>query len=287
MPKVTIIMPVYNAEKFLEKCLMSILEQTFQDWELIIVNDDSTDASLQIINRYINLREGKGRLRLINKINEGVSVARNVAIHQANGDYLYFCDGDDLLAPSAIEMLVNTMERFKASLVRADYIAIDQNDQRTFENKKFHVRKLKSGKILDSDYFYRKIVLDEFFLWLCLFRRDVIIENDFFFIPGCRYKEDVDFILHYLTKSPRNVYVANFLYFYRKYDASATGGGKDYTTDMKMIYHSLSLISTYGYVQKYMYQIVNPPSKFILFGRRLLTLLKYLFYKWRRAKYMG
>ena len=93
-PVVSLIMPVYNVEKYLEKALRSVKNQTFKDFELIIVNDGSTDGSIDIIEKFCNENEN---FRLINQENQGPSVARNTGIKESVGEYIGFMDSDDYL----------------------------------------------------------------------------------------------------------------------------------------------------------------------------------------------
>lgn len=102
MPKISILIPVYNAEKYLRECLDSVLAQTFADFEVICCNDGSTDSSLAILREYAGRDP---RIRLLSKENEGSSATRNACLAQAQGEYLYFVDNDDLIAPNTLEDL--------------------------------------------------------------------------------------------------------------------------------------------------------------------------------------
>lgn len=92
MAKISIIVPVYNTEKFLEKCLNSLINQTLKDIEIICINDGSTDKSLQILEKFANKDK---RIQIINQTNSGLSVARNIGIKKAKGEYIGFVDSDD------------------------------------------------------------------------------------------------------------------------------------------------------------------------------------------------
>lgn len=105
MEKLSIVVPVYNVEEFLSECIDSILRQTYKEWELILVNDGSTDSSQSICEQYC-IQDA--RIRLINKVNGGLSSARNVGIEQAQGDFITFIDSDDvILGDNVLERLVN------------------------------------------------------------------------------------------------------------------------------------------------------------------------------------
>ena len=102
MPKVSVIIPVYNVEKYLSECLDSVVNQTLQDIEIICVNDGSTDNSLEILKEYA---EKDSRLRIINLRNSGVSVARNIGIFAALADFIMFVDADDSIETTTVSIL--------------------------------------------------------------------------------------------------------------------------------------------------------------------------------------
>nr|WP_302305392.1 glycosyltransferase family 2 protein [Ruthenibacterium lactatiformans] len=114
MPKISVIVPVYNAEKYLGWCVNSILNQTFRDFELLLVNDGSTDGSLEICNNYAAL---DSRVRVITKENGGVSSARNQGLQEARGEYIQFVDSDDCIQPQMMEVLLETMSTYSADIV--------------------------------------------------------------------------------------------------------------------------------------------------------------------------
>ena len=118
--KVSVIVPVYNVEVFLRRCVDSILLQTYPNLEIIIVNDASTDHTLSVIKRYANQ---DNRIRFIDKqVNGGVSLARNDALHIASGTYLMFVDGDDWLEPHTCEVAIQSCQENKADIVMWSYI---------------------------------------------------------------------------------------------------------------------------------------------------------------------
>ena len=120
--KVCIVVPVYNAAKFLGHCLNSILSQTHTNWTAILVDDGSTDNSAEICQRYVNL---DSRFRLVSKPNGGVSSARNAGLDLAEGDYLEFLDSDDCLAPNALERQISLAEQYNTPLVMMDIRMVD------------------------------------------------------------------------------------------------------------------------------------------------------------------
>ena len=106
MATVSIIIPIYNAESFVAECVRSIQGQTFDNWELILVNDGSTDRSVTICESFVRT---DSRIRLLNKKNGGVSSARNLGLSEATGKYISFVDADDKVTPDYIEELLKPM----------------------------------------------------------------------------------------------------------------------------------------------------------------------------------
>src|SRR4051812_9727086 len=118
-PKISIIVPVYNVEKYLSRCLDSLLTQTLTDIEVIAINDGSTDSSLNIL---INYREMDNRLKIIDQLNGGVSSARNAGIKAANGNYIGFVDPDDWIDNEMYENLYQMVQTEQADIVMCSYI---------------------------------------------------------------------------------------------------------------------------------------------------------------------
>lgn len=243
---VSIILPVFNAERFLSLCLDSILWQTYQDWELIAVDDGSKDGSIEILKSY---EKRDNRIHIISKKNEGVSIARNIALKHAHGDYIYFVDSDDIVMSEGLMILVKAMESSKATFVKSDFLPIDEQGKQVFINKKQVIRRRYDGKVMDSENFFKKILMKEYFLWTCLFRKDIIVKNHIQFIPHCRLMEDAAFVVDYLLYSDRNVYKDACIYGYRKYEGTVSAVNKDYTEDMMLIKkHLLEFPKSYNHI---------------------------------------
>lgn len=243
---VSIILPVFNAERFLSQCLDSILRQTYQDWELIAVDDGSKDGSMEILKSY---EKRDYRIHIISKENEGVSIARNVALEQTHGDYIYFVDSDDIVMPEGLMILVKAMESSKATFVKSDFLPIDEQGKQVFINKKQVIRRRYDGKVMDSEKFFKKILMKEYFLWTCLFRKEIIEKYHILFIPHCRLMEDAAFVVDYLLYSDRNVYKDACIYGYRKYEGTVSAVNKDYTEDMMLIKrHLLKFPKSYNHI---------------------------------------
>ena len=131
MPYVSIIIPVYNVEKYILECLESVIGQTYNDYEVIIVNDGSDDISDLLISNFI-VENKADKFRLITKENGGVSSARNVGLDVAKGEWVTFIDGDDWVEPDYLKVLVDCLRQYPSDLCIGGYQAFDE-DSSEFE----------------------------------------------------------------------------------------------------------------------------------------------------------
>ena len=139
MPKYSVIIPVYNTEKYLEQCLESVINQTLKDIEIICVNDGSTDNSLNILQEY---QAKDNRIKIINQENSGAGKARNTGIENSNCEYLYFLDSDDYIEPNALEKLLTSIGDADICLCKCQYF-----DEATNELKKPSKKRKKTDNI--------------------------------------------------------------------------------------------------------------------------------------------
>lgn len=130
--KVSVVVPMYNSEKTILRCLESIQKQTYTDTEIIVINDGSTDESLTIVSEYI--KEKKGQYRLISQHNSGVSSARNVGIRAASGAFVMFVDSDDYLDINAIQHMVDLQIKTRAQLVIANHVRHEKENTIFFDS---------------------------------------------------------------------------------------------------------------------------------------------------------
>ena len=215
MPTVSIIVPVYNAETALSRCIESILHQEFRDLELILVNDGSSDSSKEICERYAVTDE---RVRVINKANSGVSDTRNRGIEAASGKYIQFLDADDWITEDSTKLLVRTAEEKNADLVVAEfYRVVGDNLSRKGS--------ILSDKVLDvrayadqmaespADYYYGVI-------WNKLYRRDLIMKYGIRMDRDISFCEDFIFNLEYILHCKRIAPLQAPVYYYVKTEGS-------------------------------------------------------------------
>lgn len=219
MPKVSIIVPIYKAEKYLRCCLDSILQQTFTDWECILVDDGSPDGSGAICDEY---SQRDSRFRVFHKENGGVSSARNLGIDNSNGDFLCFFDADDLIPKDSLSALVAPFNNDVDSTVGGFQI-LGTNNEILFELKTQSTHRININEAIRD--FYPNGSMDwQRYLWNRMFRMDVIHKYHIRFREDIYYKEDGLFLVEFLCKSQKDiVYVEEIVYIYRKSEESATG----------------------------------------------------------------
>ena len=145
-PFFSIIIPVYNGEKYIEFCLNSIISQALKDWELILIDDGSTDKTPELLHKYVNKN-----IYLISKSNEGVSVARNKGLDIAKGEYILFVDADDILYPNALSTLYDSQKKMKVDYLRYEYQTIDINGNTLYPNYEARARRKVSNQTLDCN----------------------------------------------------------------------------------------------------------------------------------------
>ena len=186
MPKVSVIVPVYNVEEYLERCLDSLVNQTLKDIEIIIVNDGSTDGSKEKIQEYINKYKN---IVYLEKENGGLSSARNYGIPYAKGEYIGFVDSDDYVELTMYEKMYNKAIEEKSDMVECDFIW-------EYPNKK----REDIGKIYSDKK--EAIVEARVVAWNKIIKKDIIEKTKITFPEGLRY-EDIEFfykIVPYLNK---------------------------------------------------------------------------------------
>lgn len=216
MPTVSIVVPIYNAEKYINECILSVLAQSYIDWELLLADDGSADASLNICNTYATI---DSRIRVFSKRNTGVSNTRNICIDNARGKYLIFLDADDYwIDKSMLETFVDFAENNNVDLLRGDYVTITENG-RVLSPKYIRPYSL-SHKVISPIDFVEEIIHGEYFTPLTLFRKDVI--GDLRFNEQRAFLEDMEFYSRLMIKGCSCAYLPLSFYAYRKHSQSAT-----------------------------------------------------------------
>lgn len=211
MPQVSIIVPVYNAEKTLERCINSILSQKYRDFELLLLDDGSTDASGAVCDAYA---EGDKRIRVLHKENTGVSDTRNQGIAMARGEYLQFLDSDDWIAPDATRFFVQAATEHGCDMVIADFYRVigERVSQKgSIEEEGIMTRGEFAVKMMErpADFYYGV-------LWNKLYKRSIIEKYSLCMDHSVSWCEDFLFNLEYIRHT-NTIYALKIpLYYYVK-----------------------------------------------------------------------
>lgn len=204
---ISIITPVYNSEKFLKKCIDSILNQTYSNFELILVDDGSADKSPQICDEYARK---DSRIVVIHQKNQGQAVARNKALDICKGDYISFVDSDDYVHPQMLEVLMNTMQKSNAEIVVCDYVQGYDTDFNWNENDIVNDFTLFDGKTFLSNCLIGKTGKN-WLLWDKIYKKTVF--NDIR-LPEGRIYEDNATVYKLIYGANKVAYSNNVLYYY-------------------------------------------------------------------------
>jgi glycosyltransferase involved in cell wall biosynthesis len=217
MSKISVILPVYNCQDYIEKSITSVLNQTFTDFELIIVNDGSTDNTLSIIDGFDD-----SRIRLINQSNQGPGASRNNALEIANGEYIMFLDADDWFCDGALEVAYREITRFSADLTFFKMI--------NYDGEKFYPNDWFEMKTLDESFENRTFKASEtpgsiFDLSVGVCQK--IYSHEFLTRIGARFPEgiffeDMPFFYYVYLKAERISIIKKHLYVRRKHSSSIT-----------------------------------------------------------------
>ena len=213
MNLVSIIIPVYNQEKYLKETLQSVINQSFSNWECVLINDGSVDDSVAIINEYLTQ---DNRFYFINSENKGVSNARNLALQQVKGDYILFLDGDDLIHPEKIAQAISNFQKNSDLSIVFNTTSYFQD---TIENKLYDI-KIDAELLNFNDlllYWGEKIIIP---IHSAIIKRSLL--NGIEFNTNLTAQEDWLVWLRLFQKNPKILVLDAVLSFYRKHNTSRT-----------------------------------------------------------------
>lgn len=219
-PSVSVIVPIFNVEKYLAECLDSLLAQSLEDIEIIAVNDCSTDGSRAVLEQYV----AHPRIQIIDRaVNGGPSAARNTGLAAARGEYVAFPDPDDFVAPQMYAALYSTSQELDVDIVACGFQRVD--DDGTVLND--HAAPFAPGPVIDADamrdLLHRAHQLRFiWFVWRSIYRREMLVQGDISFDEQQRYAEDSTFNLNAFRHADGVAAVADLFYSYRANPASIT-----------------------------------------------------------------
>lgn len=212
MPILSVIIPVYNVEKYLRQCLDSVVNQTLEDIEVIVINDGSRDNSKMILDEYANRYDN---IRVVDKINEGVAIARNIGIDMSKGKYIAFLDSDDYIDYDMYKNMITRIEVENADIIQCGFELVDQNTNRTvgyIKNEACSLNNIDATKLFLSfkiiGYTCNKV-----------YRRKLFIDNDIKY-PKVFCYEDMRVVLASFLNCNKMIIINKTYYKYRQVGTS-------------------------------------------------------------------
>lgn len=254
---ISIIIPVYNAEKYITECAKSIMEQTYDDWEAIFIDDGSVDDSLNILRL---LAKHDSRIKCMHQENAGVSAARNNGLKCVKGNIIVFVDADDVIDRQYLQKLAQMMENSDAELAMVSHISFENDDELQQVRKSLRVNDLLSyeinnGKLVD-EFFNKSLEFSKYSIatvWGKAYRKEFLSKIGNEFIEGLSMGEDLLFNLTCALHIKKFCYDDEKLYFYRvqpnsamrKFNANELKTDFLFLEKMKTILEETSLFSKY------------------------------------------
>ena len=255
MIEISIIIPVYNVEKYINQCLDSIYKLDLSNKEIILINDGSTDNSLNILKKYKEKYPEK--TILISQENRGQSVARNVGIKNSSGEYILFIDSDDFVNSESLENFLKEGLYYKEDILMG-------NSSNYYENKvvkDFYPDNLKNlGEKTGLFFLEERIKRKSFYIgpWRNLYKKEFLLKNNLFFIEGIIYEDNLfTSTAFYLAKKVR--YSQEYFYFYRQTNLQSTTkkiSKRNYLNMLKITEELLKFAETYKVNNKYFNRII-------------------------------
>lgn len=228
---ISIIIPVYNVEDYLNECLDSIVNQSYNDCEIIIIDDGSTDGSLFICKEY---EKKDTRIKVLHKENGGVSSARNLGLDIAKGDWIWFVDADDWIKPDALSILDYYINKFDSDMIFHGLVRVDKSGKR-IEDHPIEDFRSSADSFLEKHYCCQNGML--------LFNGKIIRQNNIRYTEGIVMGEDLEFQYKYLLYCKYPISIAYNLYYYRYREGSAISNKNSLINNMKNNFHnSFSLL---------------------------------------------
>ena len=259
MPKLSIIVPVYNVEKYIDKCLKSLVNQTLQDIEIIVVNDGTQDKSEEKIEKYV--KENPTKIKYYEKENGGLSSARNYGLEYATGEYIAFLDSDDYVETNMYEEMYNLAKKENADMVECDFIWEWEYGKKVFDKRREYKTKeemMKKPRVV---------------AWNKIYKRKIINKYKIRFPEGLIY-EDMDFFYKLLPHLNKILYINKYFVHYIQREDSITNKQTKKIGDIFKIldnildyYKEQNIYSKYEKQLKYM-------SRRVLFGSSMKRIFK-------------
>ncbi len=247
--KITVVVPVYNVEDYLEACLTSLCEQTLQEIEIICVDDGSTDSSAKILESFSKKDQ---RIKVLTQENQGLSMARNSGLKVAQGNYVYFLDSDDYLEnPEALHKMYNAVYPDDIDILSFNYRTIEMEE-------KTYYRPMAHNEVLDGKSYLMKNGMWGVMVWLRLYKRSYLQKIHFEFKAGIT-SEDDEALPRLYNDAAKVKHIKDVLLVYRRRENSISTS----KTSMRLIDGLVAIVQTYAVLvqqekeatyNKYLYQ---------------------------------
>lgn len=257
MPDISVIVPIYNVENYLRKCIDSILSQTHSDFELILINDGSLDGCGDICNEY---KSKDSRIKVIHQKNQGTGIARNNGMSVAIGKYIYFCDPDDYMLPTLLAENLKIAEKYQANIVIFGYYnVIYQNNNQLITGLSSKSRFLESKEEFRNEFgdLFKKNIM--YTLWNKLYNRDFLNNSNCIFY---NQKVGQDTIFNYkVYENLDRVYVNDKKYYFYVVNRNESSTNVFRKNKFEIRYKETiefeNLLTNWGYKDKYYFLIKN------------------------------
>lgn len=265
--KISFIIPVYNAEKYINQCIDSIIEQKFYSWELIIVDDGSTDATVNICNDYAKKDR---RIKIIGQKNSGSAIARNSGLKLAKGEWIAFIDGDDWIESDFYEKLQVYMEKDFDFIMYSYYEISGMMKKNKCSIKETivldkEIFRLIIKDTIDTERRATKIANSRAQLWTKIYRREFLNNNQISMDSKLRMSQDVMFNLEVYTSAKKAVFIPNSLYNYRLLT--------DSTCHQYNVHQAQRIINLMNAMGNYVKKVEWKQEAEILYQKRILVSL--------------
>lgn len=218
---VSVIIPVYNIETYLRECVESVLQQTYKNFELLLVDDGSKDSSPAICDEYA---AKDSRVVVIHKANEGPSATRNRGIDESKGEFIVFVDSDDLIHEEMLEKMVKAMTRYQTDLCISGFERFRDDWRQRARISPYSLMIFQSQQELASVYTKARTNMFGVSIWAKMYRADIIKENHIRFEKDIDYEEDCCFNLQYFRHVNTAAILRDYFYFYRQMEVSLSKG---------------------------------------------------------------
>lgn len=264
MPKISVIVPVYNAEKYLITCVDSILSQTFSDFELLLINDGSTDTSGLLCDKYA---QTDSRIKVFHKENGGVSSARNIGIRNSKGEFIYFMDSDDWIEYNALEICLSLISSHNADLIIFDYTNEFPNLKAlTLDDAGNLLKCLTQERTL---HYLFTMKCYHGYPWDKILRTEVVRNNNLLYDESLHFHEDNLFSFQYMINCSKILMLNYPLYHY---NCNVNSSMFKYTNSAKFDSRYIQTLSVFDFENETLKNINAP--------RKLLESFNIYYMKW-------